>query len=237
MAGLNSQLAKAAPLPAGRRSVHTGGISRNAMEPAPHRLSRFLRAIRRLAIVCGAGFALLVAVFGYTAKVTPPATVRSAATVYVIQDELHIGLVLPERGGFVEFGFGDWEWYARAQDRWYHAFATVLLPTPGTLARREHAVASVEALQSSMPWVRLQPITVDYARAEALRLRLQAQFAARESEAVYRTGLRTQFVPWDRSYWFGDNCATAVVEWLRELDCTASWAPLLLAVSVATARG
>ena len=159
-------------------------------------------------------------------------SVRTAVTVYVIQDELHVGLVLPMRGGYVEFGFGDWEWFARAQDRWYHVFATVLVPTPGTLARREHAVDSAAALQEALPWVRLQPITVDYARAEALRARLAAQFAARESEAVYRTGLRMQFVPWDRSYWFGDNCATAVVEWLRELDCTASWVPLLLNVSV-----
>lgn len=207
------------------------------MESAPKpRLLRLWRALWRSLLALTLGFAALVAVFGYTAKVAPPATVHSAATVYVIQDELHLGLVLPARQGFVEFGFGDWEWYARAQDRWYHAFATVLLPTVGTLARREHAVGSMEALQSEMPWVRLQPITVDFVRVEALRSRLQAQFAARETEAVYRTGLRTQFVPWERSYWFVDNCATAVVDWLRELDCSASWVPLLLDVAVATGR-
>lgn len=90
-------------------------------------------------------------VFGWTARVLPPASVSSPISVFVVRDELHRGLLLPSpSGGFVEFGFGDWEWYARAQEQWHRVFATVLWPTRGTLARREHFANDATSLRASM---------------------------------------------------------------------------------------
>ena len=78
----------------------------------------------------------------------------------------------------VEFGFGDWEWYARAQEQWHRVFATVLWPTRGTLARREHFASDAAALRASMPWATFDQFVVEAADAARLRERLEAQFAA-----------------------------------------------------------
>jgi len=190
------------------------------------------RLLRRVATTTGIAIALLFAIFGWTARVRPPASVSTPISVFVVRDELHRGLLLPvPTGGFVEFGFGDWEWYARAQEQWHRVFATVLWPTRGTLARREHFASDAAALRASMPWASFDEFVVDARDAMRLRERLDAQFTAGNRDRVIRSGLRMHFVPWDRDYWFGDTCADAVVEWLQELGCRSSWAPLCFDVA------
>ncbi|GDY03090.1 hypothetical protein LBMAG49_24190 [Planctomycetota bacterium] len=194
------------------------------------------RLIWRIAAAFLAATGLVVLLFGYTAKISPPVSVEPAVTVFVIRDQLHRGIVLPLPAGYVEFGFGSFEWYARAKDRWYHAMATVLSPNQGTLSRREHHVTDAAALQSSMPAVTLLPLAVSGKLADALRARLQAQFDDSAALAVYRTGMQMQFVPWARDYWFADNCNHAIVQWCAELGCTATSVPLLLDVELAAPK-
>lgn len=191
------------------------------------------RRWRRAFLAVVAAVALVFAVFGWTARVTPPSGVAEPTSVFVVRDELHRGLLLPAPGGgFVEFGFGDWEWYARAQEQWHRVFATVLWPTPGTLSRRDHPARDGEGLRASMSWATFDEFVVEAAAAQRLRERLETQFAGRMKERVIRTGLRMHFVPWARDYWFADTCADAVVEWLEELGCTASWVPLCFDVAL-----
>ena len=202
---------------------------------APARPPR--RILRRVASVAAIAIALMFLVFGWTARVLPPASVSSPISVFVVRDELHRGLLLPSpSGGFVEFGFGDWEWYARAQEQWHRVFATVLWPTRGTLARREHVASNAEALRASMPWASFDEFVVEDASALRLRERLEAQFAAGNRDRVIRSGLRMHFVPWNRDYWFADTCADAVVEWLQELGCRSSWVPLCFDLAIETSN-
>jgi hypothetical protein len=143
---------------------------------------------------------------------------------------------LSPAGDFVESGFGDWEWYARAQEQWHRVFATVLWPTRGTLARRDHFANDATSLRDSMPWATFDEFVVEAGDAVRVRARLDAQFAAGNRERVIRSGLRMHFVPWDRDYWFADTCADAVVEWLQELGCRSSWVPLCFDVAIETSN-
>ena len=202
-------------------------------DTAPARAPR--RILRRVASVAAIATALMFLVFGWTARVLPPASVSSPISVFVVRDELHRGLLLPAPAdGFVEFGFGDWEWYARAQEQWHRVFATVLWPTRGTLARREHFASDATSLRASMPWASFDEFVVEAADAARLRERLDAQFAVGNRDRVIRSGLRMHFVPWDRDYWFADTCAEAVVEWLQELGCRSSWVPLCFDLAIET---
>ncbi|MBM3961729.1 MAG: hypothetical protein FJ306_07500 [Planctomycetes bacterium] len=91
-------------------------------------------AVRRALVAATA--AGLWTVVGCTATVTPPRTVAQPATVHSRREAMHTGLVLPpatDGAGFVEFGYGEWEWFARGNDAWYRVFPTVLWPTMGTL--------------------------------------------------------------------------------------------------------
>lgn len=105
-------------------------------------------------------------------------------------------------------------------------FPTVLWPTQGTLSRRQHRAHDLRGVQAAMHWAEFESFTVDRDAALRLRDRLEAAFAARAGERVHQAYLRMDFVPFDGSYWFVDNCADACADWLRELGCAISWVPI-----------
>lgn len=75
-------------------------------------------AVRRALMAATA--AGLWTVVGCTATVTPPRNVARPATVHLLREAMHTGLVLPPApsvAGFVEFGYGEWEWFARARSQ------------------------------------------------------------------------------------------------------------------------
>ena len=100
---------------------------------------------RRRRVVAGllAAWALMFLTFGCTSTVTPPTNPIDPVEVFVLSEAMHTGIVLPPDPGssgnpdqYVEFGFGDWNWYALSNNAWNNAFATVLWPTQGALGRR-----------------------------------------------------------------------------------------------------
>jgi hypothetical protein len=186
---------------------------------------------RRLLVA--AALATAWAAVGFTATVTPPATVAQPTTVHLLREAMHTGLVLPPRPGgeaYVEYGLGEWEWFARANDAWYRVFPTVLWPTTGTLGARPFAATDAAGLQRAAWWAELTPLQVEAPKVEALRARLESAMRARDSEAVRRPGLGWTFVPDEASYWFPNTCADVVADWCEELGCDVSWAPIRTAL-------
>lgn len=186
------------------------------------------------------GVALLLAVlavsmFGCTSTITPPPAPARPVTVFLLREALHTGVVLPPIAPgdeYVEFGYGDWSWFALGDDAWYHVFATVLWPTQGALGRRSFATREAADLPRVAYWADVTPLQVEAELAQQLRLRLQAQFDAGATGAVQRPELGFTFVPWDRSYWFVDNCADVAAEWFTELGCSVGWAPVRAGLQV-----
>lgn len=182
----------------------------------------------RLLLVAG-GLAAASATFGCTSTIRPPRNPRHPVTVFLLREAMHTGLVLPAGRGeptFVEFGFGDWSWFALGNDAWYHAFATVLWPTQGTLGRRTFAAADEEQLRGVVTWAELSALEVEDAAVSSLRARLQGQWEAGLGQARSRPELGWTFVPCDRSYWFPNNCADVAAEWFEALGCEVGWLPL-----------
>src|SRR5690606_655289 len=77
------------------------------------------------------GLAMLLALAGLlvscTSTIVPPAEVIDPVTVFVLSEAMHTGIVLPPDPGcsgnpheYVEFGFGDWSWYALGNAAWYN---------------------------------------------------------------------------------------------------------------------
>ncbi len=183
----------------------------------------------------GAMLGLALACASCTSLVTPPRAPRDPTSVFLLREARHVGVVLPahvdgrvER--YVEFGFGDWAWYALERDAWYDVFATVLWPTTGALCRREHPARSERELRAAAHWTELEELTVSRARAEALLERLEREFAARAARSVRIEAYDMSFAPSDRSYWFGDTCADVAADWLEELGCGVSRAPIRMSV-------
>ncbi|MBL9076082.1 MAG: DUF2459 domain-containing protein [Planctomycetes bacterium] len=187
------------------------------------------------------GLLLLAAapIVGCSSTVRPPPTPADPVRVFLLSEALHTGLVLPPDQGagnqeFVEFGFGDWNWYALGNDAWYNVFATVLWPTQGGLGRRTFGARTEAELLQGVTWAELAPVTVERGKAAALRAQLQATFEQRLADAVWQPRYSFRFVPSDDSYWFGHNCADAATTWLRALDCSVGGALLRTGLRVAT---
>lgn len=179
--------------------------------------------IARLSLVAVA----LVA--GCTATISPPHDPLEPTKVIVLAEAMHRGLLLPSvEGGFVEYGFGDWDWYAMGDDAWYRVLPVLLWPTTGTVCRREHQGRDLLEVKERMPWVRLQELKVPTAKVLALRERLEQAFAAGETVSVWQAAYSMRFVPCARGYWWASNCTDQVADWLTELGCDVSWVPICI---------
>jgi hypothetical protein len=194
--------------------------------PRPRRRRR-----RQVITLGGPCFVLLWLAFGCTSTVTPPPLPANPTTVFLLSEAMHTGLVLPpadaaRNAEYVEFGYGDWGWFALGNDKWYHVFATVLWPTQGALGRRTFGARTQGELLGRVTWATLSPIVVDATKAASLRQRLQDTFDKRRGELVRRGDLGFEFVPADENYWFGNTCADVAARWLEELDCHVGWAPI-----------
>jgi hypothetical protein len=178
-----------------------------------------------------------------TAFVTPPAIPLDAVEVFVLSEAIHTGLVLPpdpaangDRDQYVEFGFGDWGWWALAHDSWYHGFATAFWPTEGALGRRTFGARTADELPSRVGLATLQPILVSRDKAIALRRELQAQFDQSRKRVVVRRDVGFKFVP-SEPYTLLNNCADVAAHWLTSLGCSVSWAPVRYDLSVSLVDG
>ncbi|HEX5053581.1 MAG TPA: DUF2459 domain-containing protein [Planctomycetota bacterium] len=194
-----------------------------ATEPLPRS-----RRWRRPALA-GAVIVAVCGHFGCTSVVTAPPSPADPTRVFVLREAMHVGVVLPDGTPpqrYLEFGFGDWGYYALGHDAWYDVFATVLWSTQGGLSRREFFADSPERLRAVASWVELDELVVPGAAVQKLRERLERTFASRQAQRVVRGDLRMSFVPADQGYWFLRTCADVAAGWLEELGCSVSWVPI-----------
>jgi hypothetical protein len=184
-------------------------------------------ALRKAAIL---GLVLLAATLAFgRSSIMPPPAPATPATAFLIYDALHKGLILPEPDGtWSEWGFGDWDWYAQNRDRWYHVFDTVLIPTRGTLGRRDLGPGTESEILAIHDQVPIAAIEVESERLRELRDALWSEFRSGSSTEHYNPRYDTHFVHSRRSYWFLHNCNDSIADWLRQLGCTVTRAPIRL---------
>ena len=180
-----------------------------------------MKAVGRGGVAWIPSAALLLS--GCVSVVVPPAHPVDPVEVFLSQEGIHSGLVLPRpEGGYVEYGYGDWDWYALNCDRWYHVFDTVLWPTQGALGRRSYAARTAEELRAEARGPALDSLAVSRRDAEGLLRELDARFEATRDTEVYNevSGMRLVQVP--EGFWCCYGCADATSEWLRRLGCSVS---------------
>jgi hypothetical protein len=174
-----------------------------------------------------AGGAIALGLASCVSTVRPPVDPKRPITLYLRREALHAALLLPRPGGgFVEYGFGEYDWYALGKDRWYHVFDTLLWPTRGTLARRILSAETLAELQVSYLASRLTPIVVGAEEAARLEERLDDEYCARLNTEIYNPEYALHFVEQEDGFWLFYNCHDALARWLRELGCSVGWTPV-----------
>ncbi|MEX2495989.1 MAG: hypothetical protein WD448_07875 [Woeseia sp.] len=156
---------------------------------------------------------------GCTNTIRLPAPPADDRAVYLVDFGRHTRLAfeLPD-GTLIEYGYGEWKWYARMEDHWWRAPAVLLWPTQGTLGRREWPGPQAHArLLQEYDGLTILQLPAAAQRVDALVGRLGRDFSRRSGQVIHNIIYRLDFVPYSRSYWLFNNSNHAVKEWLEEL--------------------
>jgi hypothetical protein len=182
---------------------------------------------RRFAFLAAAAALLAVVAWsGCASTVTPPADPPDPIVVHLLSTGRHAGVLLPNGDGrTVEYGYGDWNWYALGKTDWWRAPGVVLWPSQGTLGRRYVRDADLAAMDHSYGGGTLEELRVSRASADRLLARLDAEFAA-AGEPHYNETYDMSFVKHPDDFWGFHDCHDEVAEWLEELGCSVGWAPI-----------
>ena len=188
---------------------------------------------RTLALLAFLGTLLALGAWSSCASVvTPPKDPPDPVEVRLLSTGRHAGLLLPVGDGrTVEYGYGEWSWYALAKDDWWRAPAVVLWPTQGTLGRRYVLDADLAAMRGSYGAGTLAVLRVSRASVERLLARLDAAFAA-GGEPRFHALYDMEFVKHAEGFWMLHDCHDEVAEWLEQIGCDVSWAPVRVGLRV-----
>lgn len=192
---------------------------------------------RKLAFLAVAVALLAVVAWcGCASTVTPLKDPPDPVVVHLLSTGRHAGVLLPNGDGrTVEYGYGDWSWYALLKNDWWRAPVTALWPSQGTLGRRYIRDADLAAMNRSYGGGMLEELRVSRVSADRLLARLDAEFAA-GGEPHHNELYDMDFVKHDDDFWMFHDCHDEVAEWLREIDCRVEWAPIRTGLRLAEQR-
>jgi len=163
----------------------------------------------------------LVFLTGCAETIHPPVNPTDPATIYVADYGRHSSILLPEKnGGYVEWAFGDWRWFALGQTKADVALAAILSSPQSTLGRREvPPQPDEEALKRTLEADRLIPVVVSGERAEALEDKLQQRYEKHIQTQVHSDYSNLDHVKDCEHYWALNNCNHLTMRWLKKLGC------------------
>jgi hypothetical protein len=137
----------------------------------------------------------------------------------VLATGLHSGLLLPcGEGRVVEYGYGEWGWYARDESGWWRAPVIALVPSQGAIGRRYLREADLEAMGRKYGGGTIAPVRVPRAAAAELLAKLDAEFAA-GGEPYLNVAYDMTFVRCPERFHLFHECHDETAAWLRELGC------------------
>lgn len=164
-----------------------------------------------------------------TTKLSPPVSVTTPRSVYVLDHGHHTSLVLSDASGhYYRYAYGDWRYYALTETGPWSGLRALLTPTQAALGRREFtADGSVQNIirAAGVTTERVIELQVEAERVDALHQQL---------EQIYQDNLPTRhrqpahnfdFVKHPQPYTLRHNSNRMVADWLTQMDVTVSRRP------------
>lgn len=170
--------------------------------------------------VCGVGCV------GYTIR--PPEHVAEPVSVHIVDYGDTSRLWLPEdEGGFTEWGYGDWRWYAKDRQSLLYGSVIFIWPTTGTLGRHERATGPWGPDGQLLPDLvgyatHIHTFDVEMSALRDLRAALDERFARQSETEFFNERRQMSFVKDDTSYWLGHQSSSEMAGWAKALGCRVS---------------
>jgi hypothetical protein len=182
--------------------------------------------------------ALIGPIIGCGGTIVPPASPTHPVTVYVADYGRHSTLIMPtDDGGMVEYAFGDWDWLAGMNRKWYRAVVALFFSNGSAFGRRffDH-IPSQQEFDFNIEAKKHVTFEVDRGKMVALRDLLDRQYRAAEGTAVFSPDGNYMYVRDPERYWLFHNCNHVTERWLRELGCDVKGACVTSKFKVAKPR-
>lgn len=176
------------------------------------RIALFILAV----LVCA-----LLAWVGSPTIIIPPAHPVAPVAAYVVIQGYHSNLLLPDRDrGYIQYAYGDWHYFALNQQDWSNAAAALLMPTPGTLGRRDFSnIDNVrQRIDPNRNQTLLKLVVAEAKVAELLKV-LNERFNRNINTRVENSRNGLSFVQDEQDYTLLHNSNHELVVWLEDLDC------------------
>lgn len=198
-----------------------------------------MKKLRRLAaLIAGMLGAVVLAWIVVPATIVPPAAPLKPVTVHVAEFGFHARLLLPEGDRWRQYGFGDWDYYARREQNLLNGLLALLWPTPGALGWGE--VDSLDKFQadSEAAGGQLLSFEVSGAQVNQLQHSLHTHFEQHIPDGqVYNRVNNLSLVRDDQTYSVLHNSNHELAEWLETLNCQVKSLELWTAFRLAETDG
>ncbi|MEM8758562.1 MAG: hypothetical protein AAGF47_12375 [Planctomycetota bacterium] len=172
---------------------------------------------------------ILMAGCRYTVR--PPVSVLDPVTVYLVDygDTSRVWLPKDDASAFVEWGYGDWRWYAKDKGSLLYGSVIFFWPTDGTIGRREWGGSPWvdgrvgeprSGLAGYATWI--YELDVERESAGELLAKLESRYDAQRESEFYNERRETWFVRDDTSYWLGYQSSSVMAGWLEDMGMDAN---------------
>lgn len=172
---------------------------------------------------------------GCATNVTAPQRVKDPAIVYVTDYGKHSSILLPApAGGYDEYAYGDYNWFALGQVSVRNAFIAMLVSPKATLGTRHIPIHQGQVeIEDLAGCIRLTEFAVDRTRAESLEMTLAATFRKAAGSPIHSDFSGLEHIEYSHHYWLFHNCNHATADWLRDLGCKVNGPAILSNFQVA----
>ncbi|WP_414563985.1 MULTISPECIES: DUF2459 domain-containing protein [unclassified Anabaena] len=153
------------------------------------------------------------------AVIIPPPKPIQPVTVYVIDQGLHSQLVLPDGDNkLIQYAYGDWRYFALNQQNLGSGIAALLIPTQGTLGRREYQnlIEMKQTLNSNHNVLSFAVAKLDVIQLKQL---LDKRFNQNIATQIFNPLNKMYFVQDDLDYTLYHNSNHELVVWIEALHC------------------
>ncbi|RNC82159.1 MAG: hypothetical protein ED559_10370 [Phycisphaera sp.] len=163
---------------------------------------------------------------GYTIR--PPQQVAEPVAVHIVDYGDTSRLWLPEdSGGFTEWGYGDWRWYANDKKSLLYGSIVFIWPTAGTIGKHGRDSGPWDAEGGLLPDLvgyatEVHTFDVEMSSMRDLRTNLHERYESQIESELQNKRRKMTFVKDDTSYWLGHQSSSVMADWAEELGCRVS---------------
>lgn len=175
------------------------------------------------AVLPGVLVLLLVSPLACTTTVLPPAAPLDPVPVFIVDYGLTSVLVVPRNEGLLAYAYGDWQYYALANNNAFRGVAALAWPTQGALGRGPlKGPATPEAILEQVRGRGADDVLVVRVERSGVRRlveRIETAYDAQRATEVTNADYGMSFVHHPRRYTWFWNSNHQSAAWLEELGC------------------